>query len=267
MSTGDGATFPDPVRLPRAASAPEAGDVDAAAQFQVQLPVFEGPLQLLLHLVESRQLDLLAVPLSEVADAFVAHIAMHPVDVRNLADFVATAAQLILLKSRRMLREEPQPLADAGEELDEDDLRRRLIDYRRFRDVAAQLGERDLAQPAFRREPREADLPVLAAPRLDPILLSSAIATVTQIAEPEAPPPAVMAREVTIAEQVRALRSALGRTGTVVLQAVLAACRTRTEATVTFMALLELVRRREVRVEQRTMFGPILLERMGEGQA
>ena len=259
-------TPPESALRPRVAPFAADGEALDAAEFQVQLPVFEGPLQLLLHLVESRQLDLITVPLSEVADAFVAHIAMHPVDVRNLAEFVATAAQLILLKSRRLLREEPQPFAGEGEELDEGDLRRRLIDYRLFRDAAVRLAERDLAHPAFRREPRESDLPVLAAPRLDPILLSSAMATITRIAEPEPPPPAVIAREVTIAEQVRALRTALGRTGTVVLQAVLAACRTRTEATVTFMALLELVRRREVRVEQRTMFGPILLELTGEAQ-
>ena len=71
-----------------------------------------------------------------------------------------------------------------------------------------------------------------------------------------------MKREVTIAEQIEVLRAALGRTGRVVLQAILATCRTRTEATVTFLATLELVRRRQVRAQQSSVFGPILVERL-----
>ncbi|MGH2445626.1 MAG: hypothetical protein ACRDGD_06250, partial [Candidatus Limnocylindria bacterium] len=57
--------------------------------FTVALPVFEGPLQLLLHLIESRQLDILTVPLAEVADAYVEHLANHPVDPTSLSEFVA----------------------------------------------------------------------------------------------------------------------------------------------------------------------------------
>ena len=68
-----------------------------------ELPVFSGPLAVLLHLIESRQLDVLTVPLAELADAYVAHLAEHPVDPAQLAEFVAVAAQLILLKSRSML--------------------------------------------------------------------------------------------------------------------------------------------------------------------
>ncbi len=233
--------------------------------FRVRLPVFEGPLQLLLHLVESRQLDLLTVPLAEVADAFVAHVATHPVEPRNLAEFVSTAAQLILLKSRRLLADEPVTSVSDDEAPDEDELRRRLIEYRRLRDAAARLAARDLAVPAYRREPRESDLPAAPAVPLDAGLLVDALRAMTRTAEPEPPPPVLVARDVTIGEQVEALRLALGRTGTVVLQAVLAACRSRTEAAVTFMALLELVRRREVKVEQRTLFGTIVLQRMPDG--
>ncbi len=230
--------------------------------FHVRLPVFEGPLQLLLHLVESRQLDLLSVRLADVADAFVAYVATHPVDPRNLAEFVSIAAQLILLKSRRLLPEEVPPPMEGDGEPDEDELRQRLIEYRRIRDAAAHLHDRDLAAPAFRREPRESDLPVARVSSYDPILLVDALRAISRTAEPEPPPPVIVPREVTIAEQVEALRAALRRTGTVVLQAILAACRSRTEATVTFMALLELVRRREVRARQRKLFGAIVLDRV-----
>ncbi len=81
--------------------------VGSPPEFQVELGVFEGPLPLLLHLIESAELDILTVPLATVADAYVAYLATHPVDAVNLAQFVTTASQLILIKSRRMLPAEP----------------------------------------------------------------------------------------------------------------------------------------------------------------
>ena len=97
--------------------------VGAAPDFTVQLPVFEGPLQLLLHLIESRQLDILTVSLAELADGYVTHLARHPVDAANLAEFVAIAAQLIYLKSRRLLPNEPLPVAGDDDEPSEEELR------------------------------------------------------------------------------------------------------------------------------------------------
>ena len=106
--------------------------------FELQLEVFAGPLDLLLQLIESRQLDVLTVPLAEMADAYVEHLANHPVPADELADFVAIASQLILLKSRRLLPGEPLPAGlVAEEEPDEDELRRRLIEYRALRDALA----------------------------------------------------------------------------------------------------------------------------------
>jgi segregation and condensation protein A len=234
--------------------------VGEAPPFTVQLEVFEGPLQLLLHLIESRQLDILTVPLADLADAYVAHLAGHPVDPDNLADFVAIAAQLILLKSRRMLPSEPLPaLVEGEDEPSEEELRRRILEYRVLRDAARLLGERDLVAPAIRREPRETDLPEAPATVLPVTLLSDALARLAQVAEPPPPPPQVMTREITIGMQIAALRTAMGRRGSVVLQAVLATTRSRTEAAVTLLAALELVRRRQVTATQETLFGPITL--------
>ncbi len=245
----------EPIPIEAEAAAVAAGD------FEVQLEVFAGPLDLLLRLIESRQFDVLTVPLADLADAYVAHLAAHPLDPAQLADFVAVAAQLILLKSRRLLPGEPVPVAVSGEEEpDEDELRRRLVEYRALRDVARQLGERDLAMPALRREPRESDLPVTPTAPLPASLLGELLAALAAIPEPEQPPPEVVPREITIAMQIAALRAAMGSAGRVVLQHVLAACRSRTQVTVTVLALLELVRRRDARVEQHELFGPILVE-------
>ena len=229
----------------------------------MRLPVFEGPLQLLLHLIESRQLDVLTVPLADVADAYVTFLADEPVDPNNLSEFVTIAAQLILLKSRRVLPGEPEAAVppDAAEP-DEEELRRRLIEYRALRDAARAMGHQDLVAPLMRREPRESDLPQVPAEALPVRLLVDALDRLAAVPEPEPPPPEVMAREITIGMQIRVLLSALSASGRVLLQSVLAECRSRTEAAVTVLATLELVRRRQVRVAQETIFGPILIEPM-----
>lgn len=237
-------------------------------EFTVALPVFEGPLQLLLHLIESRQLDVLTVPLAEVADAYVEHLARNPVDAAHLSEFVAIAAQLIYLKSKRMLPSEPlPPLPDGADELDEDELRRRLLEYRALRDAAVSLGERDGSAPLMRREPRESDLPEAPTEPMPVAILVAAIERLAAIPEPVAPPPEIVAREITIGQQIDVLREALARSGRIVLQTILAGCRSRTEAAVTFLATLELVRRRQVTARQDDLFGPIVVESVPEAGA
>jgi segregation and condensation protein A len=236
-----------------------------AADFSVALPVFEGPLQLLLHLIESRQLDVLTVPLAAVADAYIDHLSRHPVDAVNLSEFVAIAAQLIFLKSKRMLPAEPlPPLPDGSDEPDEDELRRRLLEYRAIRDAARSLGESDGSAPLVRREPRESDLPEVPAEPMPVAVLVAALERLAAIPEPVAPPPEIVAREITIGQQIGVLQGALSRTGRIVLQAILARCRSRTEAAVTFLATLELVRRRQVTARQDDLFGPIVIESVTE---
>lgn len=235
-------------------------------EFRLELPVFEGPLQLLLHLIESRQLDVLTVPLAEVADAYVEHLARHPVDAGNLSEFVAIASQLIYLKSRRMLPTEPMPpVPDGAGEPDEEELRRRIIEYRALRDASVALGRRDGVAPVMRREPRESDLPEVPAEPLPASALASALEALAAIPEPVAPPPEVVPREITIGQQIEVLRHALSRGGRVILQSILGSCRTRTEAAVTFLATLELVRRRQVTAQQHDIFGPIVIENSPEG--
>jgi segregation and condensation protein A len=241
--------------------------VGGPPEFQLELPEFEGPLPLLLHLIETAELDIVTVPLASVADAYVAYLATHPVDSANLAQFVATAAQLILLKSRSLLAEPVEILAPGTEEVDEEELRRRLLVYRAIRDAARQIGERDLVAPMWRREPRPADLPEAPLVPLDPSLLADALARLTAAAEPEPEPPEIVPREVTVGQQITVLREALAAGGKVVLQAVLALGQSRTERVVTLLAALELVRRRELRARQTELFGPIVLEPAREAGA
>src|SRR2546430_14599034 len=116
-----------------------------------------------------------------------------------------------------------------------------------------------MAAPLMRREPRESDLPEAPAVALPLAVLLESLEHLAAAPEPDAPPTEVVAREITIGMQILVLLEALSESGRVILQAVLVGCRSRSEAAVTVLAMLELARRRQVRLEQSTLFGPILV--------
>jgi segregation and condensation protein A len=237
---------------------------------RVQVAEFEGPLGLLLSLIEARQLDVLTVPLGGLADAYLDALASLEADrLSNISAFVAVASQLILIKSRAMLprrgpAEPPESLLDEGVD-PEAELRARLLLYRAHRDAGQRLAAIALERTGlFRREPGAARAAGLAgarpadAPPLPPDLLIRALGELVTIAPPPEPPPEVMPRTVTLAERAGIIRAALRGASTIVLQELLAGVRDRVVVAVTFLAMLELMKRREIVVEQAEPWGPIV---------
>jgi segregation and condensation protein A len=236
---------------------------------QVQLAQFDGPLALLLSLIEARQLDVLTVPLGGLADAYLDALARLESDrLANVSAFVAVASQLILIKSRAMLPRQPVagPTAIADEGPDpEAELRARLLLYRAYRDAGQRLADGALIRIGlFRREPGAARAAGLAgarpadAPPIDPRLLATALAGLAAIVPPPPPPPEVMQRTITLTERATIIRAALRGAPSVVLQDLLAGVRDRVVIAVTFLAMLELMKRREIVVEQAEPWGPIV---------
>jgi len=138
---------------------------------QVQMAEFDGPLALLLSLIEARQLDVLTVPLAALADAYLDALGRLTADrLGNVSSFVAIASQLILIKSRAMLprRTDPtDPLALPDEGTDpEAELRARLLLYRAYRDAGVRLADEAVLRIGlFRREPGAAHAAALAGAR------------------------------------------------------------------------------------------------------
>ncbi len=236
----------------------------------VNLPAFDGPLGLLLALIESQKLDVLTVPLGVLAGAYLEALAGLEGDrIGNVSAFVAVASQLILIKSRAMLpRRVPEapgePFAEDGGD-PEAELRARLLIYRAFRDGGLRLQEGALVRfGLFRREPAVAQAAALAGsrppsyPPLDPVVLFDTLADLVRIVPPPPTPPEAMARTVTIGERTEIIRAALRRAGTIVLQDLLRDVRDRVVIAVTFLALLELAKQREVVIEQDEPWGPIV---------
>ena len=236
----------------------------------VRLERFDGPLALLLSLIEQRQLDVLTVRLGDLASAYLSALATLPADrMGHISAFVRIAAQLILVKSRAMLPQPPVtelPAEDAPDP--EAELRERLILYRAYRDGGAWLAGRLAGSAALFH--REASLAAAAAtagarpakePPLDARLLADALDASLRLAPPPPPQPEVVARTVTLSERAAIIRQALRETPVVVLQELLSEATDRVVIAVTFLAMLELVKRRELAVEQDEPWGPIRVRR------
>ncbi len=233
-------------------------ETERTAAFQLQLPVFEGPLDLLLYLIEREELDITAVSLVQVTDQYLSYLRSgEQIDATALAEFIAIGARLLYLKSRALL---PQPPADEEpeEELGED-LVRRLREYRRFKEAAGAL--RDLEEQGLRAYPRLApatDLPLptgLDGVTLD--LLLRIFQEVLEREEEEEPEGVVQRQEVTVEQKVAELSERLGRKRRLSFRAFISSCRSRIEVVVAFMAVLELIKALQLSAEQDALFGDI----------
>ena len=239
------------------------------AATQVRMESFDGPLALLLTLIEARQLDVVTVPLGALADAYLDALATLETDrLGNISAFVSVASQLILIKSRAIL---PRRVVEAPGVLPEDEadpeaeLRARLLLYRAHRDAGRRLQDEALIRVGlFRREPSIAAAAGQAGarppdgPPLDPSVLISALDRLARIAPPPDLPPETIARVITLTERAAIIRAAIRGAGTIVLQELLAGVRDRVVVAVTFLALLELMKRREIVVSQAEPWGPIV---------
>ncbi len=234
-----------------------------AEVYQLNLPLFEGPLDLLLHLIEREELDITGIALVAVTDQYMAYL--HESDQLNLgalADFIAIGARLLLLKSRALL---PRPLPDdppsEPDDDDSEDLARQLIEYKLFKTAAGRL--RDIETAGLHSYPRIAPPPELPAPTgLDGItldLLQQLVVEALTREPPDEPVAVIRPHKFTVREKVELLRELLASEGSVSFRSVVEACSTRMEIIISFMAVLELIKSRVLDAVQDAVFEDIVL--------
>ena len=236
------------------------------AGYPVRLPIFDGPIELLLHLIERQELDITEVSLVAITDQYLRAIeAMQEIEPEALADFLVVAARLLYIKSRGLL---PQPEVEEEEEKQSEALLQQLLDYRRFKAAAdelrlrASMGLRTNVRLAPPQMDRRLDLTDLTIERL----AAAAQRAMRNVASSVAPP-SVRAYPITVAEQMAAIleriRSQAGTEGGgdryLSFTALLSQSRSRLEIVVTFLAVLELIKQREIAAEQQETFGEIVL--------
>ncbi|MER3544305.1 MAG: hypothetical protein C4311_06790 [Chloroflexota bacterium] len=227
--------------------------------YRVQLPVFEGPLDLLLYLIERQELDITQVSLARVTDQYLEYLQrMEERRAGELAEFLVIAAKLLLIKSRALLPQPPPP-PEPGEEDVGKELVRQLAAYKRFKEVAAALRQRE--EEGWRSFVR------LAPPKIEPPLelhlaLDELVALVRQALaiEPETPPVGRVGpppQRISLEERLVAVEAAVTQAGRLTFRALLSEAASRLEIIVTLLAVLELLKRQRIRVEQASLFGEI----------
>jgi segregation and condensation protein A len=228
---------------------------------EIHLPVFEGPLDLLLHLIERNDLDITAVSLVQVTDQYLGAIHRNDgLDAGALAEFIAVGAKLIYLKSRALL---PQQPVEDDAQLEEDDVGRELIDllkeYKRFGEVTDLLEDRQ--EQGLRVFPRVAPPPELPpGSGLDAVTLDRLTRIMREVLTRKRPEKhvAVVRREpVTLTQRVEDIRRRLQNGRRLSFRKLMEDCETRVEVIVMFFAILELLKSGECDVEQPEPWGDI----------
>ena len=254
-----------------------APDGENGSACHVQLDVFDGPLDLLLSLIKDQQLDIATVPLASVATQYLDYIrTMESLDVEIAAEYLVIAATLVFLKSKALLPPIPAEFLDDDAEtpeMVEDRLRRRLIAYSKYRELGEELRERQTeASGYFYRDLGDPTSDVIQRYRVDPSRLGRAFIAMLQQARPEKRSIArervsllasmdYIAKRVAERGEFQARLATLSNREREVLFSEL--CKElgmhRETIVITFLAILELIRRHRISYEQPELFDDIRL--------
>ncbi len=241
---------------------------DDSARYQVDLPMFQGPLDLLLHLIEQEELDITRVALAQVTDQYLAYLAvLQEVEAEFLTDFLVIAAKLLLIKSQALLPKPPPGLAAAEEEDLGEQLARQLLAYKRYKAAAQTLRQREEA--GLRTFVRVAPPPKIE-PRLslDDVSLDDLLVAVQQalaIQPADAPVDEVVSPvTVTIGQQMTLIQEELTAQQEISFTGLLRRASSRLEIIVTLLAVLELIKQYAIDVRQEVPFGEIVIFSKGE---
>lgn len=239
---------------------PESTD----GKYQVRLEAFEGPMELLLHLIQVNKIDIYDIPIAALTEQYMAYLAeMRRFDIEVASEFLVMAATLLLIKSRMLLPKTPKE-AEEDEEIDpREELVRRIVEYQRYKKVSLEMAERAEEESRFvGRAPTE--LPVRLAPPqgLSVNDLWEAFRRVLEVKRELTIPEAIVAHEeYRVEDQMQMIveRLLASEDGATSFEDLFLTG-TRDELVATFLALLELIRRRIIVVRQPMLFGPIWVE-------
>lgn len=234
-----------------------------SVKYQVTTPVYHGPLDLLLQLIERAELDITKLSLAHVTDQYLTYIKNLPqLTADEVSAFLVIAAKLIQIKSEMLL---PRPkLRDSGEEDPGEALARQLLLYRQFKQVAESLDE-------FQRLDQRTYLSLSPIPqiegklRLTDISISDIVdaAVLVYARKPEKPgslDSAISPPKATIRQKISLVTEHLRRFGRSSFRSILGQNRSREEIGITFLAMLELVKLHFVDAYQENIFSDIEIE-------
>lgn len=230
---------------------------DPASLIRVQLPAFEGPLGLLLHLIQREEIEITDIPIARITRQYLDTLElMRELDLEVAGEFLVMAATLMRIKARMLL---PPAMVEVEEEDPREGLVRQLMEYRRFKEASRDLerleGERrllfDRGAPAQLEDPSEGELV--------PVSLYRLLDALKEALQRQVPPivHTITAEPISMEEAIAVIRETLRRGKKALFDEVLSHFVTRLEKITAFLGLLELLKREHITVAQEELFGPI----------
>ena len=232
-----------------------------AGTMTIKLERFEGPLDLLLHLIKRDEIDIYDIPIAHITDQYLQYLElMRQLDLEVAGEFLVMAATLMRIKAKLLL-----PLPAVGEEDlpgdPREELVQRLVEYRQFKEAASTLRLReDERRMLFERgllpgEDEAGPLPLARVSLFD--LVGALNRVLARVPEPTIY--AVQVESFAVEDKIELLAAALGTRGRLSFEELLTGCRSRAEMIVTFIALLELIKLGVALVVQHESFGDITI--------
>ncbi len=235
--------------------------------YKVQFDVFEGPMDLLLYLVRKQEVDIYQVNLTQLATEFIQYVEfMRELDLEVAGEFVVMAATLMYIKSKELLPKDKQVLLEDDEEGEDPrwELIRQLVEYKKFKDAAARLKEKELEQESiFVRQAPKPNFKLMEkreAPRPDVTVfdLVKAVGTILQrIEEKEGQTREIQADTWSVSQKIEMFRIRIQTQQRFRFSELFKEDRTRQEVVVTFLALLEMIRMKQLQAVQPSPFEEI----------
>ena len=229
--------------------------------YKVKLEVFEGPLDLLLYLIKQDEIDIYDISIERITRQYLEYLqAFKELNIEIAGEFIVMAANLIYLKSRSLLPVDQQPPEEDAQEDDPRwDLIRQLIEYKKFKEAAAELHQRELERERiFARE--GGPLPLQDSLRLGEVgifQLINAFQTVIKRVEAREDVQEIFGERFSVSEKIDAILQRVAVGAPIRFSDLFGAVVSRLEVVVTFLALLELIRLRQVRAVQKDIFAEI----------
>lgn len=247
---------PAPATLNVAGSTPELIPDDVNDEMKIVMGEFEGPLDLLLHLIRQEQVSIYDIPVARITDEYLRYLQlMQELDIAVAGDFLVMAATLIELKTKMLLPRDPL----AAEEEDEDprkELVDQLLEYQKYKAAAEMLWSRATVERAvFKRAELETDKnnPEVAVGVFDLLKVFQEILA----RHKEEVLLEIEREEISMAEMLERLRNMVMSAGELNLRIFFERARSRRELVLAFLSVLELVRTAQIRLMQKETFGDI----------
>jgi segregation and condensation protein A len=236
------------------------------AEYQVQFEVFEGPLDLLLYLIKKEEVDIYEVNLTKLATQFIEYVdLMRQFDLEVAGEFLVMASTLMYIKSRELLPVEQQAAVEEEEEGEDPrwELIRQLVEYKKFKDAAAQLQALEARQEnVFPHRPGKIEFAAEVAAPVKPVvgifdLLNAVNAVLQRFQQKNSGANEIYEEKWSVSQKIEFVLLTISERGRVKFSELFNAAASRSEVICTFLALLELIRLKQLDCVQPEPFAEI----------